>query len=173
MNWEAINAIAQLVSSLGVVASLVYLAVQVRHNTRVTQLSAQDAATTALREVTMPFAENAELGRIWRVGLENLETLTPDERGRFFHSAFQFLKAMETIHFHYMYGLMEEVIWRGWSNLYAHYLCAPGLEAYFRVRRDLFSEQFQEFVDGLEKPKQRLTVANLLAEVRSTTNAEG
>lgn len=164
MNWDAVNAIAQLVSSLGVIASLVYLAVQVRHNTRVTRLSAQDAATTALREVTMPFAENPELGRIWRVGLENLESLSPDEKGRFFHSAFQFLKAMETIHFHYIYGLMEEVIWRGWRNLYSHYLSSPGLATYWQVRHDLFSEQFQEFVDGLEKPKHRLTVANLLGE---------
>ena len=170
MNWEAVNAIAQLVSSLGVVASVVYLAVQIRHNTRVTRLSSQDAATSALREVTKPFAENAELGRIWRVGLEDLNALTPDEKGRFFHSAFQFLKAMETIHFHYIYGLMEEVIWRGWCNLYAHYLSSPGLDAYWRVRHDLFSEQFQDFVAALEKPKQRLTVANLLGEERSTTN---
>src|SRR5437899_1153310 len=64
MNWEAINAIAQLIGSLGVVASFWYLAVQVHRSTRITKLSAQDAATTALREVTRPFAENPEVGRI-------------------------------------------------------------------------------------------------------------
>ncbi|MEY2546391.1 MAG: hypothetical protein QOG48_1508 [Verrucomicrobiota bacterium] len=164
MNWEAINAIAQLVSSIGVVASLVYLAVQVRHNTRVTRLSAQDAATTALRDVTRPFAENPEVGRLWRAGLEDLNTLTAEDKARFYHVAFQFLKAMETIHFHYIYGLMEEDIWRGWCNLYKHYLSSPGLESYWQVRRDLFSERFQEFVAGLEKPRERLTVANLLGE---------
>jgi hypothetical protein len=164
MNWEAINAIAQLVSSIGVVASLDYLAVQVRHNTRVTRLSAQDAATTALRDVTRPFAENPEVGRLWRAGLEDLNTLTAEDKARFYHVAFQFLKAMETIHFHYMYGLMEEDIWRGWCNLYKHYLSSPGLESYWQVRRDLFSERFQEFVAGLEKPRERLTVANLLGE---------
>lgn len=170
MNWEAINAMAQLVSSLGVVASLVYLAVQVRHSTRVTRLSAQDAATTALREVTKPFAENPEVGRIWRVGLENFNALSPDERARFYHVAFQFLKAMETIHFHYIYGLMDEGIWRGWSNLYAHYLSSPGLASYWTLRHNLFSDEFQEFVAGLDKPKQRLTVANLLGEENSTPN---
>jgi hypothetical protein len=29
------------------------------------------------------------------------------------------------------------------------------------VRHDLFSERFQEFVAGLDRPAQRLTVANL------------
>jgi hypothetical protein len=115
MNWEAINAVAQLISSIGVVASLWYLAVQVHRNTRITRLAAQDSASTALRDVTRPFAENAESGRIWRIGLENLEALSADDKARFFHFAFQFLKAMETIHFHYIYGLMDESIWRGWA----------------------------------------------------------
>src|SRR5260370_11023681 len=128
MNWEAINAVAQLISSIGVVASLWYLAVQVHRSTRIAKLTAQDAATTALRDVTRPFAENPEVGRMWRIGLENLDALSADEKARFFHVAFQFLKAMETIHFHYAYGLMEEPVWRGWRNLYEHYLASPGLE---------------------------------------------
>ena len=164
MNWEAINAIAQLVSSVGVVASLCYLAVQVRYNTRVTRLAAQDAATTALREVTRPFAENVEVGLLWRRGLEDLDALSPDEKARFFHVAFQFLKAMETIHFHYIYGVMEEQIWRGWRELYRHYLHSAGLQFYWNRRRNLFSERFQEFIAALEKPEQILTVGNLLGE---------
>ena len=162
MSWEAINAVAQLISSLGVVASLWYLAVQVHRSTRIARLSAQDAATTALREVTRPFAENAENGRIWRTGLENLDALSDDDKARFFHFAFQFLKAMETIHFHYIYGLMDESIWRGWGNLYKHYLASPGIAFYWSVRHNLFSERFQEFVADLDQPTQRLTVANLL-----------
>jgi hypothetical protein len=164
MNWEAVNAIAQLVSSLGVVASLWYLAVQVHRSTRVTKLAAQDAAAKALRDVTKPFAEDPDVSRLWRTGLEQLETLSAEDKARFFHFAFQFLKAMETIHFHYIYGIMEEQIWRGWRNLYAHYLHSPGLETYWRVRHDLFSDRFQEFVAALEKPEKRLTVGNLLGE---------
>jgi len=162
MNWEAINAVAQLVSSFAVIASLWYLAVQVHRSTRISRLSAQDAATTALRDVTRPFAENAENARIWRTGLENLDGLGAEEKARFFHFAFQFLKAMETIHFHYIYGLMDESIWRGWANLYKHYLASPGIAFYWNLRHDLFSPRFQEFVAGLDQPTERLTVANLL-----------
>src|SRR5438477_13016537 len=113
MNWEAINAVAQLIGSLGVVASFWYLAVQVHRSTRIAKLAAQDAAATALREVTKPFAENAELARVWRVGLEDLQTLSAEEQARFFHSTYQFLKAFETIHFHHVYGLMDDQIWQG------------------------------------------------------------
>src|SRR5262249_24120262 len=155
MNWEAINAIAQLVSSFAVVASLWYLAVQVHRSTRIARLSAQDAATTALRDVTRPFAEDAETNRIWVTVLEELYALSTADKARFFHFAFQFLKAMETIHFHYIYGLMDESIWRGWANLYEHYLATPGIEFYWSIRHNLFSERFQEFVAGLDRPADR------------------
>ena len=162
MNWEAINASAQFISSIAVVISLWYLAVQVHRSNRIAKLSAQEAATTALRDVTRPFTENTEVARIWRIGLENLDSLNAEEVARFFHAAFQFLKAMETIHFHHVYGLMEEQIWRGWSNLYKHYLATPGLRFYWETRYDLFSERFQQFIRELDLPKDRLTVGNLL-----------
>ena len=107
MNWDAISAISQLIGSLAVVLSVLYLAVQVHQSTRVAKLAMQDAAATALRDVTKPLMENAELERIWRVGLEDIGALSVEERARFFHAAYQFLKAFETIHFHYVYGMMD------------------------------------------------------------------
>src|SRR2546430_15933365 len=102
MNWDAISAISQLIGSVAVVLSVLYLALQVHRSTRVARLATQDAAATALRDVTKPLMENAELERIWRLGLEDIGALSVEERARFFHAAYQFLKAFETIHFHYV-----------------------------------------------------------------------
>ena len=66
MNWDAISAISQLVGSIAVVLSVLYLAVQVHRSTRVAKLATQDSAATALRDVTKPLMENAELERIWQ-----------------------------------------------------------------------------------------------------------
>jgi hypothetical protein len=162
MNWEAINAIAQLVSSIGVVASLWYLATQVHRSTRVANVAAQDASAAALRDVTKPFMENAELGRIWQVGLENLSALSSGEEARFFHACYQFLKAFETIHFHYAYGLMDAQLWAGWRELLRHYVASPGMAHYWELRHDLFSERFQQFVQSLDRPAERFTVGSLL-----------
>jgi len=164
MNWEAISAISQMVGSIAVVFSVLYLAIQVHRSTRVAKLAAQDAAATALRDVTKPFAENAELARIWRLGLANLQALSAEDQARFFHSTYQFLKAYETIHFHHVYGLMDEQIWRGWRSLLEHYIASPGIEHYWRLRHYLFSMRFQKFIDTLDRPTQRRTVGNLLGE---------
>ena len=163
-NWEAVSAILQMVGSVAVVFSVLYLAVQVHRSTRIAKLAAQDAAATSLREVTRPFAENADLARIWRIGLEDLQSLSSEEQARFFHSTYQFLKAFETIHFHHIYGLMDEQIWKGWCALLQHYIASPGMEHYWKLRRDLFSARFQQFIDRLDRPADRRTVANLLGQ---------
>lgn len=162
MNWEAINAIAQAIGAFGVVASLWYLGVQVHRSTRVAKIAAQDSAASALRDVTKPYMENAELARIWQVGLENFSALSPEDQSRFFHACYQFLKAFETIHTHYAYGLLDLELWEGWRELLRHYIVAPGMHRYWEMRRDLFSHRFQEFVSTLEEPAKRFTVGTLL-----------
>jgi hypothetical protein len=162
MNWEAINAIAQAIGALGVIASFWYLAVQVHRSTRVAKIAAQDSAASALRDVTKPYMENAELARIWQVGLENLSALTPEDQSRFFHASYQFLKAFETIHTHFVYGLLDLELWEGWRELLRHYIASPGMAHYWQLRSDLFSKRFQKFVAGLERPEKRFTVGKLL-----------
>src|ERR1700751_3830886 len=152
-NWDAISAISQLVGSLAVVLSVLYLALQVHRSTRVAKLATQDAAATALRDVTKPLMENADLERIWRVGLENIEALSVEERARFFHAAYQWLKAFETIHFHYIFGLMDRQRWEGWHGLLRHYGAAPGIAHCWKLRPEAFSERFRNFVNSLEPPR--------------------
>jgi hypothetical protein len=164
VNWDAISAISESVGSFAVVLSVLYLAVQVHQSTRVARLATQDAATTALRDVTKPFMENAELERIWRVGLEEIGTLSVEERARFFHAAYQFLKAFETIHFHYAYGLMDRQLWDGWQGLLRHYVAAPGIAHYWKLRPEVFSERFRKFVDALEPPAEQRTVGTLVEQ---------
>src|SRR5260370_11474249 len=166
MSWEAINAVSQLVSSVAVVWSVLYVVVQVHRSTRVAKLATQDAAATALRDVTKPLMENAELERIWRIGLEDLSALSVEERARFFHAAYQFLKAFETIHFHYVYGLMDSQLWEGWRGLLRHYIAAPGMAHYWKLRPEVFSERFRNFVNALVPPSEQRTVGTLFEQER-------
>src|SRR5438270_11310492 len=98
MNWEAISAVSQLVGSLAVVVSVLYLAVQLRSSTRVARVAAMDAAAAAVRDVTKPFMDDAELGRVWRTGLEKRHARSPEDQARLVHAAHPCLKALYTVH---------------------------------------------------------------------------
>src|SRR3954469_12273832 len=172
MNWDAINAVSQLISSVAVVVSVLYLAVQLRSSTRVARVAAMDAAAAALRDVTKPLMENAELARLWRTGLEHLDTLSAEDEARFFHTAHQFLKAMETIHYHYVYGLLDTQLWAGWRELLHHYVATPGIRFYLTRRNAVFSERFRNFIAELEPVKNRMTVGNLLGTENRATHQD-
>ena len=166
MNWDAISAVSQLIGSVAVVISVLYLAFQLRSSTRVARVAAMDAAAAALRDVTKPFMENAELARIWRIGLEDLDALSPEDQARFFHAAHQFLKALETIHYHYVYGLLDTQLWDGWLELLRHYVATPGIDHYLSRRGAVFSKRFCKFIGELEPVAERKTVGNLLGKER-------
>src|SRR5947209_11027143 len=164
MKWEAVNAVSQLVSSVAVVLSLLYLALQVHRSTRIAKIAAQDSAATAFRYVTKPCMEDPDVSRIWQLGLVNLSALSPADQARFFHATYQFLKAFETIHFHYAYRLLDLELWEGWRELLRHYIVAPGVAEYWEKRQNLFSARFRQFVNKLEPPADPFTVGSLLAE---------
>jgi hypothetical protein len=98
--------------------------------------------------------------------LEDIGALSAEERARFFHATYQWLKAFETIHFHYVYGLMDKQLWEGWRELLRHYVAAPGIAHYWKLRPEVFSERFRSFVNSLEPPTEQRTVGTLFGEER-------
>lgn len=163
MNWDAVAAVADILAALAVFGSLLYLAWQVRQNTRLARIAAEDAGVTAMREASEPLVQDPELARIFFAGLRDYDALTADEQGRFQLMSFLNFKAMEGAHASYSYGILDEDTWRGWVNLFAYYMALPGWGRYWGLRRDFFAPRFQAFVDALPREREHRTVGSLAA----------
>ena len=90
MNWDAVGAIAELAGALGVVASLAYLAVQIRQNTAQMERSARASRGAAYQGVvgymqghSSPVALDADTSEIVRQGLQDIGSLSEAEHFRF------------------------------------------------------------------------------------------
>ena len=54
MNWDAVGAIAELFAAIGALAALIYLALQLRHNTEaLRKASSQPDRQLAFKELTL------------------------------------------------------------------------------------------------------------------------
>ena len=89
MNWDAIVAIVEIVGLLAVVASLVYLAIQVRQNSQLINQNTFVARSAMVHETSVFYArffeliaDNSELASIFHRG-KNSEELIPAELERF------------------------------------------------------------------------------------------
>ena len=90
MNWEAIGAIGELVGAVGVIATLGYLAFQIRQNTRqiqqnelATQAAVTNASVLALRDARKSVYATAEVVELWLKGLADPDELSENDYYRF------------------------------------------------------------------------------------------
>ncbi len=90
MNWEAIGAIGEAVGAIGVIATLGYLAFQIRQNTKqlvlneqASRVAAANASATALRIERRSVYESAEVADVWLKGLSNPDDLSENDYYRF------------------------------------------------------------------------------------------
>lgn len=151
MNWEAIAAVAEAVGATGVIATLAYLGLQVRQNTRAIHVQTYESFVAQFRNWNEPMRSDPEMTQLWSTMLDGIELISPEEREHAVHVLYDFVRLAETLHYQYRKGMVEESMWSGWETIYRAYLTAPGARWYFNERRDFFCPEFREWVDRLHR----------------------
>lgn len=152
MRWESFATLSQVIGSLAVVGSLVYLALQVRHSTRAIRAESARAAVAAMRDFNRSMVENAAVARIFRVGAESLSNLSDDERAQFGHLLFSFYKNAEELHYQFCRGTLAADVWRTWRTVLAVYATSPGFQEYWSKRSVLFTPAFRAECESWKDP---------------------
>ena len=89
MTFDTLGNIGDFVGGIAVVVSLIYLAVQIRQNTRQVRQSVEMARAAAIKGANtlepsmLAIAQDPDLARIFREGLADYSVLEGDERLRF------------------------------------------------------------------------------------------
>lgn len=160
MNWEAIRTISEVVGAFAVVLSLVYVGIQIRQNTRQVRVATHDGTTRDFRQFTRQMLASG-LTEVFSQGLENYESLSAQQKLEFAFMMYDVFKAFENVHYHYLHGTLGEDAWKGWLRFIASYATAPGARHYWEVRRDIFTPEFQEFVETLEADEEYRRVGHV------------
>jgi hypothetical protein len=79
MNWEAIGTLAEVGGALGVIASLVYLGIQIRQNTHSAREASWQSVLRDLQQFRSLIAQDPEVARVYREGLRDLNPHCPDD----------------------------------------------------------------------------------------------
>ncbi len=84
MNLEQLAQIGEFLWGLSVLLTMIYLAVQVRGNTRALHSVGAQQTHDTLLQGYMEMAKDANLNRIYRLGTQDHSALSEDESGQFF-----------------------------------------------------------------------------------------
>ncbi len=101
MNWTAIGALGEILGAFGVIITLIYLARQIRQNTKASRLSTANAVAAAARDWNAPLLQDPELAWTFQVGTEDPTLLDEKEQARFVELCFSLLRMFEDMHYQY------------------------------------------------------------------------
>jgi hypothetical protein len=143
--------IAEIVGGFAVIIGLVFVGLELRQNTIAQRVTATQTLVENYSNAADFFVRDTESACIHVRGNKGLENLTGVERIRYSIGTFNVLRAVEQLHFYSLEGMVDQRIWRGFQRQLDEVMRYPGVMQYWQLRRDWFSDEFQEFIDGIHK----------------------
>jgi hypothetical protein len=161
VSLETVSAIAQIIAAIGVIASLFYLAVQIRQNTLSQRSVVVDSLTQSLINLLGPQGANPELMSAFASVTEDWYGATEGDRLRALSMLFTTFKLFENAWFQQRQGTLDQEQWEGWDLHIRVYYHRPGVQTWWTPRRGMFASDFREYVEATE-PIHELTPLNEL-----------
>jgi len=148
MSWDAIGALAELLSAVGVIVSLLYLASQIRLSNRMAAVQAKLDATRMLNDYVDSLIRSPELNDLWRRGVANGDALSRDDYVRFSNMALKAFWYFSASHFQYRLGTLADDSWHEILAVMNFWTSGTGTRYWWhRNGRSMFGPEFVAFVD--------------------------
>jgi hypothetical protein len=154
MNWDAIGAIAETLGAVGVIASLVYLATQIRHSrdqmSQNTRASGYQSFFQSMDEVAMRSTSSPKMAEALRLGITHFDQLDEEQAFYFNNWMLGMFMAFENGHYQFRTGILDESRWRLHRSNLTACLNSPGPRQWWRqnpLGRDTLDPEFFALVE--------------------------
>ncbi len=155
LTLDDLGNIGEFVGAIGVVATLIYLALQIRQNSRQISQNTNSVLGTVELEHTrlasdwlVTVAQSPELGRIWRLGLSEPTKLTEDEEIQFAMLMGSAFYRIEGDFRQYERGLLSKDSWEPMEEVISRYMRSPAVLAWWSHRDVPFARSFSDYVNS-------------------------
>jgi hypothetical protein len=149
MKLEKYALIAEIVGGLAVIIGLIFVGLELRQNTIAQRVTATQTIVVDYENAVDLLTRDKESACIYVRGNIDLNDLNGIERYQYFVMWFHLLRAAEQLHYYSLEGMVDQIIWRGFQRQLDEVMRYPGVQQYWLLRRDWYSDEFQGFVDGI------------------------
>jgi hypothetical protein len=148
MSLEHIFYLSQIIAAFAVVASLLFVALEVRNSTRESRHRAGEEAYQKLRAVQLEVAGNADLARIWANGIHDFSALESLDRTRFLLLTHVLFKNWESVFLAHVDGRVSHELSESTEVMAVDLLGYAGVQAAWSARKRYFHRAFRAHLDG-------------------------
>ena len=126
MTFEQLGGLGEFLGALAVLGSLLYVAREIRENSRSTRLAAMQSAMLAAQNVMALPAQNHQLARVVRLGLTDPDGLDEDEFQQLRYWLFLLLRVHEDMFVQHKAGVIDDETWLARSMSVQTIFSTPG-----------------------------------------------
>ena len=143
MNWDAIGAIGEVVGAAGVIATLAYLAAQIRDNNKMMRATTKQDMAAQTQNMTMFAFDHPDIFSKVIAGTE----LTDDEQTQFSLFARGVFRVWESYCYSRETGLFDDVEWQAFTNTINRLMKMPGYRNAYMDMVDEFSPRLHAVIN--------------------------
>jgi len=148
MNWDALGALAELAGAIGVIASLLYVAKQVRTGNRASSVQAKLETTRFMTDYGDLLLQNPALDGIITRGHKSYSALPDNEKRLFTHLALKAFWFFSAGYFQYKHETLSEGDWHELRAIIYYWLQEEGARQWWEIHRAMFGDEFVTFIEG-------------------------
>ena len=146
MTLEDLGNIGEAVSGIAVIVTIVYLAIQIRQNTKAVRTAAFQQVVDSFAEFSASLSHDRELVQIVINGNRDYDALNELDRGRYDLAMRSFLRRSENVFFQSEQGTLQAETWAGIRESLGSLFHAPGFQSWWKPRARFFNRTFRDFL---------------------------
>ena len=150
MNWDAIGAIGEIVGAAAVVATLAYLAIQIRSNTRIAKAATRHSIAETALKMGEDLVSDRSLAELFVADIKG-DAIGEADRVRLLARNYIGMRHYENIFYQYRAGLLEDDEWLGFRNNLKAVLGWKSMQEYWANESHYYSADFRNEVERIKQ----------------------
>jgi hypothetical protein len=155
MSLKEFSELGAAMSGVGVIASVIYVSIQISHNTRAVRASAFQQVVNSFAGVAFDLGKDKNLVDLFVRGGRDFTSLDEVERTQYSYMLLSFLRRAESVVFQTEIHMLHNHHWSGIRNSIKAVMAAPGTRVCWSEIKNRLNPEFCAFIDELiaEQPR--------------------
>ena len=149
MNWEMLSAIGQAVAAIGVIPSLIYLAVQIREQNKERRRAGINILTAQWSDLVKTGQESREFAVFFLRGIRSFDGLDAPDKLRFSAFFTRYTRNCEGMFIYYRDGALEKALWDEVERTMIDYFAYTGVREWWATRKHWLTDEFRAVVEAI------------------------
>ncbi len=155
MNWNNFTLILDVIGSVGIIISLIYLAKQLKQGTKNLKTTTRDSSFHSLMEWNYHIMSDSELAWIFMNGCKDFDSLSEIQKPRYLSIMYSYFKVFENIYLHYTDNSIDAHIWENNHKMFITYFVTPGAQYYWKERKLMLHPTFIKILENVTNAEMR------------------